>query len=181
MDTTIELNRPKIVAGIPCYNEEKFISEVVREAIDYVDLVIVVDDGSNDNTSQAAKAAGAIVTSHKQNRGAGAATKKCFEEAKASHADILVTLDGDSQHLPEDIMTLVDPILNGEVDLVIGSRFLGENGNMPRYRKFGIKVINRLFNIGSKVKVSDTQSCFGAHSGRLLDAMLICRSKLGEE
>jgi glycosyltransferase involved in cell wall biosynthesis len=172
-------NRAKVIAAIPCYNEEKFISEVVRGANKYVDLVIVIDDGSHDNTSQAAKAAGAFVISHEVNRGAGAATKSCFEAAKTNHADILITIDGDNQHTPEEITGFVAPILRGEADLVIGSRFLGDNSSMPRYRKFGIKVITWLFNIGSKVKISDAQSCYRAHSARLLDAINITESGFG--
>lgn len=173
------LGRPKVIAAIPCYNEEKFIGEVVRKAEKYVDLVIVVDDGSHDHTAQAAKAAGASVVRNEVNKGAGAATKSCFEAAEVNHADILITLDGDNQHAPEEITRFIAPIFSGEADLVIGSRFLGYNSNMPRYRKFGIKVITWLFNIGSKVKISDAQSCFRAHSARLLDAIDITESGFG--
>ncbi|GAI05854.1 unnamed protein product, partial [marine sediment metagenome] len=97
-----------------------------------------------------------------------------------------MTLDGDGQHNPDDIPELLASILNGEADLVIGSRFLQPiqltddyrlptldsrlSTIVPRYRKFGINVITWLYNLGSKVKVSDSQSCFRAHSRRLIDA-----------
>jgi len=168
-----------VIATIPCYNEEKFISEVVHRVKKYVDMVIVVDDGSHDNTSLVAKAAGALVITHKTNRGAGAATKSCFELAKAKRTDILITMDGDKQHTPEEIERFIAPIRRGEADLVIGSRFLGDNSEMPRYRKFGIQAITWLFNIGSKIKVSDGQSCYRAHSARLLDAINITENGFG--
>jgi glycosyltransferase involved in cell wall biosynthesis len=171
--------KPKVIAAIPCYNEERFIGEVVGKAKRYVDQVIVVDDGSRDSTSQAARAAGALVVSHEKNKGAGAATRSCFEAAKANHADIVVTLDGDNQHTPEEIPRLLTPILGGEADLVIGSRFLDSQSSVPRYRKFGIDVITWLFNIGSRVKISDAQSCFRAHSRGLLEALSITESGFG--
>ena len=171
--------KPKVIAAIPCYNEARFIGEVVRKAKGYVDQVIVVDDGSRDGTSQAARAAGALVVSHGENKGAGAATKSCFEAAKGNHADIVVTLDGDNQHTPEEIPRLIAPILKGEADLVIGSRFIGGKINMPRYRKLGIDVITWLFNTGSRVKICDGQSCFRAHSRRLLEAISISESGFG--
>lgn len=176
---TPKSTKPKVIAAIPCYNEARFIGEVVRKAKKYVDQVIVVDDGSHDGTSQAALAAGALVVSHRENKGAGAATKSCFDSAKANQADIVITLDGDNQHTPEDILRLTAPILKGEADLVIGSRFLGDNGNMPAYRKLGIEVITWLFNIGSTVKVSDAQSCFRAHGRRLIEAITITESGFG--
>lgn len=180
----------KVVAAIPCFNEECFIGDVVSKAKKYVDQVIVLNDGSHDGTAEAAKAAGALVVHHEYNKGAGGATKSCFETAKANAADVLVTLDGDGQHNPDELRQVLAPILNGEADLVIGSRFLQptkstqqtqstQQTNMPRYRKFGIDVITWLFNMGSKVKVSDSQSCFRAHSRRLLDALNITENGFG--
>jgi len=153
-------NRPKVVAAIPCFNTELSIADVVSRARKYVDRVIVIDDGSRDGTAEVAKAAGALVINHGTNRGYGIAVKSCFEAAEANAADVLVILDGDGQHNPDEIPRLLAPVLRGEADLTIGSRFIADNHNMPRYRKFGISVINFLWNFGSKVKVSDTQSGF---------------------
>jgi len=173
-------DRPKIIAAIPCLNEEAFIGDIVTRAKKYVDKVIVIDDGSTDNTSKAARAAGAKVIKHKTNQGAGAATRTAFEAAKRSHADILVTLDGDGQHNPDEIPQLLAPIINEEADLVIGSRFLTPNPQqMPKYRKFGIDVITFLYNFGSKARVSDAQCCFRAQNRRLIEAVTITEAGFG--
>ena len=179
MDTAMSLNQHKVIAAIPCYNEERFIGEVVLNAKKYVDQVIVIDDGSRDGTAEAARAAGASVIRYETRKGAGAATKACFEAAKLNNADILVTLDGDGQHDPTEISRIVKPILDGEADLVIGSRFLDKHSNIPRYRKVGIEVINFLYNFGSKVKLSDTQSCFRAYGKRAIHSLNITDSGFG--
>jgi glycosyltransferase involved in cell wall biosynthesis len=181
---------PKIIAAIPCLNEGQFISEIVTKARRYVDRVIVVDDGSTDNTSEAAQAAGAEVIRHKKRQGAGAATRSAFEAAKKYHADVLITLDGDGQHDPDEIPQMLAPVLSGNADLVIGSRFLepihrtrGTLGvrrtNIRRYREFGINVITWLYNLGSKVKLSDSQSCFRSYSRRLFEALNITENGFG--
>ncbi len=173
-------DRSKIIAAIPAYNEEAFIGDIVTRAKKYVDKVIVVDDGSTDNTAEVARTAGAKVIEHKTNQGAGKATKTAFEVAKRSHADILVTLDGDGQHNPDEIPQLLAPILKGEADLIIGSRFIHPNlHQMPKYRKFGIDVITFLYNLGSKVRVSDSQCCFRAQSRRLIEAVSITEAGFG--
>ena len=177
-----EPSKLKTVVTIPCFNEELFIGNVVQQAKQYADQVIVIDDGSHDNTSQIAIASGALLLRHEDNKGAGAATRSCFEMAKLSGADIVVTIDGDSQHHAKEISELIIPILRDEADLVIGSRFLSQlckQTNIPRYRRFGIGVITWLFNIGSKVKVSDSQSCFRAHNSRLLDTINISENGFG--
>lgn len=173
-------DRPKIIVAIPAYNEEQFIGDIVTRAKKYADKLIVVDDGSTDATSEVAKAAGAEAIKHQTNQGAGAATKTAFEAAKRSHADILVTLDGDGQHNPDEIPQLLAPILNREADLAIGSRFLHPNlRQMPKYRKFGIDVITFLYNLGSKVRVSDSQCCFRAQNRRLIEAVSITEAGFG--
>ncbi len=170
---TFQATRPRIVAGIPARNEQEFIAEVVHKAKKFVDEVIVVDDGSTDDTAEAAKAAGALVIKHKINRGAGEATRACFEEARRRGAQVLVTLDGDGQHDPDGIPQILAPILKGKADLVIGSRFLGSNNPIPRYRKFGINVITWLYNLGSKLRISDAQSCFRAYGEKALHSLNI--------
>ncbi|MCL0064217.1 glycosyltransferase family 2 protein [Dehalococcoidia bacterium] len=165
--------RPKVLAAIPCFNTEPFIADVVSNARKYVDQVVVINDGSHDGTAEAARTAGALVINHGANRGYGEAIKSCFEAAKANAADVLVTLDGDAQHNPGEIPKLLAPILKGEADLIIGSRFLSSQGNMPKYRRFGIRVITFLFNFGSKTKVSDAQSGFRAYSRKMLNAISV--------
>jgi glycosyltransferase involved in cell wall biosynthesis len=116
--------QPKIIAAIPCFNTERFIADVVSNAKKYVDQVIVIDDGSYDGTAERARAAGVLVINHGTNRGYGEAIKSCFEAAKTNAADVLVILDGDGQHNPDEIPKILAPILNKEADVVIGSRFL---------------------------------------------------------
>lgn len=164
-------NGPTVIAAIPCFNTESFISDVVSRARKYVDQVIVINDGSHDGTAKAAEAVGALVVNHNRNRGYGEAVKACFEAAKANSADILVTLDGDGQHNPDEIPKVVALILNDDADIVIGSRFLGNQTNMPRYRRLGIKLITFLFNFSSKVKVQDAQSGFRAYSKQALNTI----------
>ncbi len=166
----------KAVAAIPCYNTERFIGDVVSKARRQVKQVIVVDDGSHDNTTEAARAAGATVINHRVNRGYGESIKSCFEAARANAADILAILDGDGQHNPENLPRVLAPVIDGEADLVIGSRFLQpaqltELVNMPRYRKFGINVITFLYNFGSKTKVSDAQSGFRAYNRKVVETL----------
>jgi glycosyltransferase involved in cell wall biosynthesis len=156
-------NKLKIIAAIPCLNTEPYIVGIVSEARKYVSSVVVIDDGSSDSTARLAKEAGALVVNHAGNRGYGGAIKSCFEAAEEYDADILVILDGDGQHKPGEITRLVSPIIDGEADLAIGSRFCDREVIVPRYRCFGIRVITWLFNFGSKTRVSDSQSGFRAY------------------
>jgi glycosyltransferase involved in cell wall biosynthesis len=116
--------RTRTVAAIPCYNTERTIAEVVTKARKYVDEVIVIDDGSTDLTAFMASVAGASVISHDKNLGKGAAMKTALSQA---HADIVVFIDGDGQHNPEDIPGLLKPIAQGSADYVIGSRYLSDS------------------------------------------------------
>jgi len=161
----------KIIAVIPCLNEEKFIGDVVNEARKHVDNVLVVDDGSSDRTTEVARNAGAEVISHEKRRGAGAATRTGFLAALKAGAGIVVTLDGDGQHNADEIPRLLEPVLSGQADLVIGSRFIIPETNVPLYRKLGIYFITWLYNFISNVKISDAQSGFRAHSRKLLESI----------
>jgi glycosyltransferase involved in cell wall biosynthesis len=168
----------KVIAAIPCYNEEQFIGDVVRRVSRSVDQVVVVDDGSSDRTAEVAEAAGATVVRHEVNQGPGGAYKTCFRVARENGAEILITLDGDDQHDPDELPRLLQPLLSGEADLVVGSRFLGQY-DVPRYRKFGINVITFLYNVGSKVKVVDAQSCYRGYNRKALDRLHITEDGFG--
>ncbi len=113
--------RTKAVAVIPCLNTQKSIADIVSRARKYVDEVIVVDDGSIDKTAEVAKAAGALIINRRKNYGKGAAMKTAIEN---TDADIVVFIDGDGQHDPEYIPALLEPIIQGKADFVIGSRYL---------------------------------------------------------
>ena len=178
MSKEVKRHEPKVVAAIPCHNEEQFIGDIVGSVLQYVPHVVVVDDGSSDGTANAAEAAGAVVLRHGSNLGPGVAYRSCFKAASELDADVLVTLDGDGQHLPEELPRVLAPLLRGEADLVIGSRFLGHY-EIRRYRKFGIDVITWLYNLGSPVKVVDAQSCFRGYSRRALDTLSISQNGFG--
>ncbi len=158
----------KVIAAIPAYNEEVAIGSVVLGSRNYVDQVVVVDDGSTDRTAELAEAAGAIVVKHEVNTGYGGAIQDCFKAAKDFDADVLVIIDGDGQHDPRDIPSLVEPITE-EADMVIGSRFNGKENKIPFYRKLGIKTINTFTNVASNGSVTDTQSGFRAYSRNAIE------------
>lgn len=153
----------RVIAAIPCFNTEKHIGDVVERTKKYVDKVIVINDGSHDETTRAALDAGATVISHEENKGYGEAINSCLKAAREEKPDILVIVDGDGQHNADEIPRLLAPIVNDGADIVIGSRFL-DGLNMPEYRRFGIGVITYLWNFGSKTKVTDSQSGFRAYT-----------------
>lgn len=159
------------LACIPAYNEESHIEKLVQSAKKHVDSVIVCDDGSTDNTAKIAKNAGAVVISHKTNRGYGAAIISLFEYARDNNAEIMITLDGDGQHNPDQIPLLLNTLTQHNVDVVIGSRFLNQNTEAPGYRQRGIKIITSAANYGADLKVSDSQSGFRAYSKNAIDAI----------
>ncbi len=162
-------NRPKIVAAIPAYNEEKYIGTVVLKARQQVDEVIVVDDGSTDRTADVARLAGATVIQHQQNRGKGASIQTLLAEAKKRNPNILVLLDADSQHNPDEISSLVKPISQG-FDLAIGSRER-QKVNIPTYRRIGQRVLSYFSSILSGKGGIDSESGFRALSPKAIDEL----------
>ena len=156
---------------IPAFNAEKTVGEVVKKCLQYVDKVIVCNDGSSDDTAKVAKENGAQVINHEKNQGYGAAIISLFEIARKENADIMITLDSDGQHYPEQIPLLVDTLLEKNLDVVIGSRFLDNNSNSPRYRKTGIKMITSTSNFGTNFKVTDSQSGFRAYSKSAIESI----------
>jgi len=163
-------NKPFVVVAIPAFNEEIAIGSVVLRSLKYADKVIVVNDGSKDRTAEIAKMAGADVIEHTINGGKGAAIKDAFDYAKFVNADILVLIDGDGQHNPDEIPVLLAPILKGEADFVNGSRFINGNGhNVPKYRRVGQEVLTAATNMGTHLDITDTQNGFRAFSRKTFD------------
>ena len=165
--------KPRIIAGMPMYNEEETIGSVVTRALRYVDQVICIDDGSSDASARIAEACGATVIRHRVNRGYGGALKTLFLRATEMDADALVLLDSDGQHETSDIPKLLQPILDGKADFAIGSRFIDGGGgtDMPAYRRLGIKVITAASNLSSDLGIKDTQSGFRAFSRTALERL----------
>jgi len=159
----------KIIVGIPAFNEEKNIAVVITQLKKIVDKIIVCNDASTDLTSKIAEELGVIVINHEKNLGYGAAIRSIFLKSKDLDGDILVTFDADGQHRVDDINKVINPIINGKSDLVIGSRFLDESEKeVPRYRKVGIKVITKITNATIKKQLTDSQSGFRAYSKKVL-------------
>jgi len=162
----------KALIIIPAFNESKVISKVIKSLPSKIAgtsnvEILVIDDASTDNTNLIANEAGAIVIKHIINRGAGAATKTGLEWAKSNFFDIVVTFDADGQHNPEDIQKIIEPILKGKADIVIGSRFKKDQ-KVPLDRL----VLNRLANIFTfimfGVSSTDSQSGLRAFSKRAI-------------
>ena len=152
-----------ILACFPAYNEEGIIGNLIKKTLPLVDSVVVCDDGSTDLTSKEARDAGAFVIQHSKNKGKGAALKSLFDFARHSNADVIVTIDGDGQFLPEEIPKLTKDIEDGKSDIVIGYRFETET-DMPTYRKFGNKLFDELSKKAANLNLRDTQSGFRAYS-----------------
>ena len=168
----------KIVC-IPAYNEEIKINDVVKKSLPYADKVIVCDDGSTDDTAALAKKAGAVVISHEKNQGYGATISTLFDYCRKNNAEIMVTLDGDGQHNPDQIPDLINVILKHKVDVVIGSRALKDDKDLPSYRKTGIKIITSTINSATNLKVTDSQSGFRAYSKEAIDLIHPTESGMG--
>ncbi|AEC51932.1 Glycosyl transferase [Pyrococcus sp. NA2] len=162
----------KTLIIIPAYNEELTIGSVVALAKRYGD-VLVVDDGSKDRTSEIAREVGALVIRHNTNKGKGEALKTGFKYALNNGYDVVVCLDADGQHNPEEIPLLLKQILEDKADLVIGSRYLNNaHKNIPLYRRIGLWVLNTITVLASGVKITDSQSGFRALNRKALEESL---------
>jgi len=178
VDSVVE-TEPSVLVAIPAYNEAGSIGEVVREAREYADDVVVVDDGSDDATASEAREAGATVVQHDRNRGYGGALKTAFQEAERSTAEHLVILDGDGQHDAGDVSRLVAHQRESGANIVIGSRFAdGSETDLPLYRRFGLGVVNTLTNLSfgvvrSRSRVRDTQSGFRCYDREAIESLAV--------
>ncbi len=176
------INKHLIIVAIPALNEEVAIGSMVLRSRKYADKVVVIDDGSKDRTAEIARMAGAEVILHMNNGGKGAAIKDAFIYAKKMNADILVLIDGDGQHNPDEIPVLLAPILKGEADMVNGSRFLVNSGNhVPAYRRFGQEVLTMATNAGTQMNITDTQNGFRAFSRKTFNCFSFDQSGMAIE
>ena len=157
------------IIGIPVYNEEKNIASVILKLKKLGYDIIICNDGSTDLTAEIAEKMGVILINHPKNLGYGAGIRSIFLKAKELNVDVLVTFDGDGQHRTQDISKIIEPILKGEADIVIGSRFLNDDDStVPNYRKIGIKTITGLINVVTKKKIKDSQSGFRAYNKKTI-------------
>jgi glycosyltransferase involved in cell wall biosynthesis len=160
----------KSLAVIPCYNEEATIGSVVIKTKRHVNEVLVVDDGSSDDTVTIAAAAGATVISHKKNRGKSSAIKTGFTYAIKNGFDYIVTIDGDGQHNPNEIPALLDNIQKNDFDIAIGFR-AGQRTEMPLWRKVGKRVLDYATGAGNGGFVTDSQCGFRAFNKKAVKGL----------
>ncbi len=163
--------KQKIVAVIPAYNAAKTIGQVVRRSKKFVDKVIVVDDGSADETAKVAKSAGATVVRLDKNSGKAGAIRRGVAEALKKKVDTLVLLDADLQHLPEEIPRLVRPVASGKCDICIGSRFLGDHKAMPIHRRLTNRMTTLATNAFTSHQLTDVQCGFRALGKRAVSVL----------
>ncbi len=166
----------KIVVMIPAYNEEDSIERVIQRipAIEgHKVQILVINDGSSDHTAEVAEKAGAIVLNNNKNRGLGVTFKKGLKNALNMDADIIVNIDADGQYNPEDIPRIVEPIINDEADMVLGSRMENLKYDMPSVKKIGNKFMTKLLSIITETKIKDGQTGFRGFSKTLAQTLLV--------
>jgi glycosyltransferase involved in cell wall biosynthesis len=173
VDPALERVRRDLFVVVPAFNESRSIGAVVSALRGHYPNVVVVDDGSEDETAESAEAAGAAVVRHIVNRGQGAALQTGLRFALRRGARILVTFDADGQHLPEDIPALVRPVLEGRAEVVLGSRFSGGAAAMPRTRRWLLRAAVLFTRLASRVNVTDTHNGLRAFSRRAALALNI--------
>jgi glycosyltransferase involved in cell wall biosynthesis len=168
----------KLTLIIPAFNEETVIAKILKEVEKELTKIgpfeiIVVDDGSEDNTAQKARKLKATVLSHPINRGLGGALGTGLEYAKLNNSDIAVTFDADGQHDSKDIKKIIRPILRNKADVVIGSRTLKGKKNIPWDRRVIIWGSNLITRLMFGIKTTDSQSGFRAFSKKALESVKI--------
>jgi glycosyltransferase involved in cell wall biosynthesis len=166
----INKSNPSTLAVIPCYNEEATIGSIVIRVKRHVKTVLVVDDGSIDETAKIAKEAGAVVLSHKKNMGKSAGIKTGFKYALIHGFDYVVTIDGDGQHNPDEIPAVLGNVMNNGHDISIGSRY-GNTTEMPVWRRVGKRVLDYTTSFGNGGNVVDSQSGFRAFNKRAIQGI----------
>ncbi len=169
----------KVFCIIPAWNEEKTIVKVLKSVKDLVDVVVVVDDKSGDNTVKLAKEQNVVVLKHIINRGQGASLQTGNNYAVKNDADIIVHFDADGQFLAKDIPRLIQPIMKDSVDIVFGSRFLEKKSKIPKFKEYVIMPIAHLVNrmtIGETL--TDPQSGFRAMTIETVSKINITNSRM---
>ena len=162
----------KVIAVIPAHNEATRIAAVIRGALEYVDEVVIVDDGSSDETASIATAAGAKAIRLPINLGYGAALQTGYLYGAGRGCDALVQLDADGQHDPAEIPKLLAPVLDGSCDLVVGSRFLGGGewkGTL--LRRCGMKFFSAIVKLLTGQAITDPTSGFQAMNSRVVERL----------
>lgn len=168
---TLSPSEPNIIALVPAYNEEKHIGDVVRQAMQYLP-VMVVDDGSKDHTAAVAADAGATVIRQQPNQGKGAALVNGFRSALALGCEAIVMLDADLQHDPAEIPLFLNAYAANQTDLIIGSRDFRQ---MPQPRRTTNTLGTNMFSWAVGQYIPDNQSGYRLLTRRMMEATLATR------
>jgi len=163
----------KTIAIIPAYNEESTIGDVIKGTSPFVDDILVINDGSTDNTSDIAKSAGATVIDNIVNRGLGRTIQHGYDEAIKRGADIVIQIDADGQYDPGEIPKLIQPILENKADLVLGSRLENLKYDMPWIKKQGNKMFTWLLRRLTGTDIKDGQTGFRATRKEVFETLKI--------
>jgi glycosyltransferase involved in cell wall biosynthesis len=166
-------SRMRVVACIPAYNEENSVERVVIGTRRHIDEILVVDDGSKDHTGLIARRLGAPVIHHDKNLGKGVAIRDGLSWAKDNNIDILVALDADGQHDPDDIPELIGPLQAGEADIAIGSRIKGRRGpaSMDRITLASNRVVSCMLSLRYGGDFTDLQSGYRAFNRKAIETL----------
>jgi glycosyltransferase involved in cell wall biosynthesis len=176
LDAAVGISK-RVVVGIPAYNEESNIAKTILRAKSHVDRIVVVDDGSTDDTAIIAKSLGVTLLSNQKNMGKGMALKVIFNAARELDADVLVTIDADAQHDPDEIPKVIEPILNGTADVAVGARKTG-----PRIRRIALRLLDAATAVhDSDGAIVDSQSGFRAYSKRAINVIDFGERGMGVE
>ena len=168
------INGKKIAVVMPAYNAEKTLEKTVRELSDVVDIKILVDDSSKDQTALLSKRLGVHTFIHDANYGYGRNQQTCYREALAAGADIVVMVHPDYQYTPSLVPAMAGMIASGVYDMVLGSRILGAGalkGGMPLYKYVANRFLTALQNLFLGVKLSEYHTGFRAFSRQLLETL----------
>ncbi|HEY7283532.1 MAG TPA: glycosyltransferase [Actinomycetota bacterium] len=172
---------PCIVAVSPAYNEAENVAAVIRDIPEsiggYPVVAIVVDDSSDDGTGDVARRAGAIVVRNPIRRGGGLALRVGYEVAAMLNAEVVVSLDADGQHLPEEMPVVVEPVLKGEADMVNGSRLLGEFESESVVRHVGVHFFSWLVTIMTGQRITDPSSGYRATRADILRKFVLTQDQ----
>ena len=170
-----------IWAVIPVFNEQENLVKLLPEMPDTISGrrvgVLVVNDGSTDGSAETARELGALVLDMPLNAGGGTGLRAGFDAVKRLGGDYIVTLDGDGQHLPSEMPAMVDPLLQGEADLVVGSRLLGAHEHTSMVRSVGVHVFNALITALIASRVTDCASGYRAFTTASLRQMYLVQEQ----
>ena len=175
------MSAPRVLVVIPAHDEEESLPRTLAEVFARSPgvEVLVVDDGSRDRTAEVARAAGTPVVRHPINLGVGGALQTGFRFAVAHGYEVAVQLDADGQHDPADLPAVIEPVLRGDLDVAIGSRYLRPTGyRAPLTRRIGMRVFSALTRLAIGHPVADTTSGFRAYGRRVMD---VCQHDLPQD